>query len=136
MNDEFYNEKKEDYKDLFDALSDMLERFSDYSPERQQELEAITKKACENCEDLPKGKDLFVIMKSYIMHRYNEMNEYRERRAKAEREFLNALPEIFDKLAVPNDDSVKDIADLAEKFANKNNLEILVEKMLRAIASI
>lgn len=125
-----------DYHDLLIAANEMLERFKDYTPDRQAELDSILANACENSEDIHNGKEIFQTVRNYIIFRYNELNEFRARREKAEKEFMEALPEIFDQLAVPCENSCKMMADFYEKYEKRNNYQVLVSELLRLIAEM
>lgn len=136
MEKKMYEEKREDYIALFEALEEMLNRFEDYTPDRQQELEEITEKACKNAQDMPGGSNLFETMADYIIYRYEEMKNFRERRKADEQKLLKGLPEIFDNLAVPSDDSCRILSETFEKYSCQNNYQILSEGIIKKIASL
>jgi len=136
MERETYEVKRKDYHALMVALAELLEKFKDYTPERQNELDQIIRKACQNAEDLPQGKELFLIARSYIMHRYTELNEYRARRADAENTFLAALPDIIDKLAAPSDNSCAEIAKVIEVYDKKDNYQLLVANIITLFTAL
>lgn len=136
MEKKIYEEKREDYIALFEALEEMLNRFEDYTPDRQQELNEITKKACENAQDIPSGPKLFEIMANYIIYRYEELKSFRERRKADEQKLLKGLLEIFDNLAVPSDDSCRILSETVEKYSSQNNYQILAEGIIKKIAAL
>lgn len=136
MEKKIYDEKKEDYADLFTALQEMLDRFKDYTPEREQELLDITQKACGNSEDIPGGAYLFKKVAAYIRYRYEEMRTYEERRRANEAKFFAALPEILDKVAVPNENSCKDLANIFDEYQMKDNFQILSDAIIKKLASL
>ncbi len=136
MEKKMYEEKREDYIALFEALEEMLNRFEDYTPDRQQELEEITEKACKNAQDMPGGSNLFKTMANYIIYRYEEMKNFRERRKADEQKLLKGLPEIFDNLAVPSDDSCRILSETFEKYSCQNSYQILSEGIIKKIASL
>lgn len=136
MEKKMYEEKREDYIALFEALEEMLNRFEDYTPDRQQELEEITEKACKNAQDMPGGSNLFMTMANYIIYRYEEMKNFSERRKADEQKLLKGLPEIFDNLAVPSDDSCRILSETFEKYSCQNSYQILSEGIIKKIASL
>lgn len=136
MEKKMYEEKREDYIALFESLGEMLSFFDDYTPERKQELDNITMTACNNAKDIPGGEVLFKIMAQYITYRYEEMLEFKSKRKQQEEKLIQALPDIFDKLAVPNENSCQDIAETIESLSSKNNYQILMEGLVAKIASL
>lgn len=136
MEKKVYEEKREDYIALFEALEEMLNRFEDYTPDRQQELKEITEKACKNAQDIPGGPNLFETMANYIIYRYEEMKNFRERRKADEQKLLKGLPEIFDNLAVPSDDSCRILSETFERYSGQSNYQILSERIIKKIASL
>lgn len=136
MEKKMYEEKREDYIALFESMGELLSLFEDYTPERRKELEEITKTACNNAQDIPGGAVLFNIIAEYITHRYEEMLDFKNRRKKQEQELIQALPEIFDKLAVPTENSCQVIAETIESLSSRSNYQILMEGIVAKIASL
>ena len=136
MEKKFYEEKKDDYYDLFETLGDLLDRFSDYTPDREKELETVISECCDGAADLPEGPRLFRILKAYIIYRSVEMREYEAKRKEAERKFIGDLHNIFDTLSLPDEDSCEKLVEFEKKHKTPTNYQVLVDGLLKVIASL
>lgn len=136
MEKKVFEEKREDYIALFESMGEFLKMFEDYTPEKKDMLDKITKTACSNAQDIPGGETLFKNVSQYILYRYEEMEKYKERRRKMEAAFIQSLPDIFDSLAVPSETSCMDLAEWIAKLSDKSNYQILMEGTLAEIASL
>lgn len=136
MKEEEFKSIKADYHDLLFAVKELMEEFKDYTPDQKEHLERVIADGCESASDLPKGQEIVRIIGSYIEHRYVELEEFRMRREKSEEDFMNALPGLFDKLAVESENSCDEIAKSIEEFSKQNNYQLLVGIIIRTLASI
>lgn len=131
-----YETKKQDYYALFRYVGLLLEKFRDYTPEREKELDETVNEAAKNASDLKNGPELFKIVGGYIKYRYIELNEYRERREKAERKLMEGLPVMFDDLAVPGKDSCLKLAKALQEHTVTDNYQILKDNVISLIADV
>lgn len=138
MKKELFNKKRNDYTDLCAAFSELLEKYKDYSPEKAAELDETIKKACANSMDIPGANKLFRILKAYIQHRYNELEEYRKRREASEKKFFEALPQLCEKIIVDDTDgsSCAVISDVVDKYCPPDNYQLLVKGFISELSSI
>ena len=138
MEKKIFETKRNDYIDLCASFSELLEKYKDYTPESATELEETITRACANSADIPGANKLFRLLKGYIQHRYNELEEYRKRREASEKEFFGALPQLCEQIIVDDadGDSCTIISDAVDKYCPPVNYQLLVKAFISALSTL
>ena len=133
MEQKIFETKRNDYIDLCASFS---EKYKDYTPESATDLEATITRACANSADIPGANKLFRLLKGYIQHRYNELEEYRKRREASEKEFFGAVPHLCEQIIVDDGDSCTIISDAVDKYCPPDNYQLLVKAFISALSTL
>lgn len=135
MDRKLIEEKKQDYNDLMESASYFMEEFKNYTPDQRGKLDEITNSAMEKSNDLVIGPKFFKLLNGYIRTRYEELEEYRIRRAKYENEFFQDLPSIFEKLVLEEDElkKCKALNEITDKHQHPDNYNLLLQEVIKLI---